>query len=321
LPPGEYLLYEPTASARELLGRQVVFDPQGAFRVADEKAHGCRVEVFDSADEWQREFAVERNHIVSGGINVLGLVELGGRDSGSVYCAMTIHNTRVLGARLKGRCGERVITRVKVGSGLRKVYRARSSSASAKVDLPRTQIGAALEGQDFEKLNLDLSWETEQAWSFELGGTQQEDGVRLDVTIDPTSVIEGEPYKIRVRSDEVATLVLIVEEDTASSGRSNIILPALAHGAIQNVTLEPNRWLELPPAIASLRVKGVEQRDRLRAYALRHEEDLDALELEFGELSDDVRSAQAERVMRYLDTLPPQTVGRRDIGYRILPRR
>jgi len=319
LPPGEYLLFEPTASARELLGKQVIFDEQGAFRVADYLAPGCRVEVGESADEWNREFADHAGNLVSAGGSVLGLVELSAKHEQTTYSSMNIHNTQVLTARLKGPCGQQVITKVKVGNGSRKIYRARSTGGGIKLNLPQTGIGAALEGQDFEKLNMDMSWPTPQAWGFELGGQAQEDGVHLEANIDPTTMHNGESYRIRVRSDEATTLLIIAEEDLEHGGRSAVILPVLANGEVQHVSTKPGQWLELPQAVASLRDPALQQRDTLIVYALRNNAELDALELEYGELSDAARTEQAQRVMKRLDALPPQTVVRRKIGYLITP--
>lgn len=319
LPPGEYLLFEPTAASEELLGKPVVFDDQGAFRIADYRAPGCQVDVLTSPDAWTREFGDHAGHLVSAGGGLAALVSISGKHEKTAYSAMTIHNTQVLRGRLKN-CGRNVITKVKVGSGDRKIYRARSTSGGASVKLPSTDIGAALEAQDFERLKMDLSWDTEQAWGFELGGAAEDEGLALEVTIDPETVHDGDSYRVRVRSDTAAQLVIIAQEDASSGGRAAVILPVLADGRKQTVSLRAGQWKELPPAEATLRDAGTEQLDRLIVYALRHEADLNALELTYGELSDDEHTEQAQRVMKQLSALPPASVARQDVGYRIVPR-
>jgi hypothetical protein len=318
LPPNEYILYAPTEDGASLLGREVIAVDDG-YEIRPHPKPGCKVRRIEThSDTYERESAQHMQYVVSldASMSRVGGVSM---EAGSeMISTLKVENSKVLTAQLEGDCGDKVITKVKIGVGQRTVMTSEHGSGGVSLGLAQTNIAAALRAKGFKDADLNMSWTQPQAWGFEVGdGKATVDTLELRVTLEPTVVADGDTYRVWVEANEPLLLLIIAQEP---DNRAAVVVPAMQNGSIYNITVPAATQHALPAATAHLRDPGVEQYDTLIVYGLRHEEDLDALDLNLGEMSDTGRTDQATSVMNALAKLPASRVVREEVGYRIVPR-
>lgn len=294
LDPGEHLLMTPRGNPEELLGRTVTAQPDGGYRVSDERPAGCEVTVRRVPERWQRTYQQDAGRAAHVGTGKTPVGELKIDHTKSVRVDAQIDNIEVLEADLRG-CSGTVVKTVKVGTGKREFKAQEKTSADVTVKVKGVPVGAG--GGKWETVGRALEWNEPQAWSFgvqDMAGTAD---MRVELVLMPDSLVDGEQFSIRIIS---ARQVYLVVGFVAESGTAGLLLPN-GKQPTPSITAGGNVELTLR---AKLHTPGVAQRDRFVLYAFSEQGDFDMFKPPRGQMGAAAAAKYFEELPQRLQSIP-----------------
>lgn len=214
----ERLLFEPSGDPEGLLGRPVRVAADGSWEIEEHRAPGCEVTVRREPRSGQSRYFEDTTRVASLGLGRGEAVRLEAKYGKSAKVELEIDHTELLRADLTGTCGEKVITRVKVGTGSRRVVRERGGGAEVSVPSAGPTVGGEVAGK--RRVGASQEWAQPQAWAFAVGdGTTSADD--LKVFMSPR-VRVGERFapEIEVRRD---MWLIVLFKDV--NGDHGVVLP------------------------------------------------------------------------------------------------
>ena len=231
-----------------------------------------------------------------------------------------ITSAGVLEADASKDCGEKVVTRVHLGTGA--VTFAREVEGGAGVSIPLF-VQARTEGQ--RQVISRVVWDREQAYAFELSDRAAAGApARLDVSFSiPRALREGEALTIRVDSNRKAYILLV---SVTAAGEAYVLLP---NRFVQLPSTEPGFPLVFPsPEVAAM---GYRLKARLPEGTQSSAETLVAIALEDRAAYETIAGAEfltkpftvltgdefSRKVEAHLRGLPPGTYARVVQSYEI----
>jgi hypothetical protein len=297
LDPGEHVLLTPM-DPEMLLGKQISFGSEGIWSISEATRPGCNVLVRRSNEAWERRIVEDVGRLVAAGSGQSFLVSLRSGQDFRYRSVTTVSNQFVLHGELRGPCGDNAVTRVLVGTGARRIERASGARTAASWD----------------NADMDITWDQPLAWAFSTGGAANEDGVRLDVVVEPVRVVDGDEYRVTVSADESVWLIVGYEE---SGGRGGFLLPSLKY---PQLFIAAHAEVTLPAFRASLRDPHQSAREKLVVYAFRHKEDWHMLRPPQGAVSEDESAERLHQLAERVTQLPSNRWTVERVGYEIVER-
>lgn len=214
----ERLLFEPSGDPEGLLGRPVQLAADGSWEIGDQRAPGCEVNVLKEPRSGHAQYFEDAGRVASVGVGRSTALGIQAKYGKSAKVELEIDHTEVLRADLTGTCGEKVITRVKVGTGRRDVLRERAGDAAAGVTVSGVTASGKFAG--WQRAGVSQSWEQPQAWAFAVGsGTTSADD--LKVFMKPR-VKAGERFTPEIEVARDMWLIVLYRD---ANGDHGVVLP------------------------------------------------------------------------------------------------
>ena len=214
----ERLLFEPSGDPEGLLGRPVRAAADGSWEIEDQRAPGCEVTVRREPRSGHAQYFEDAGRVASIGVGRSAVAGIAAKYGKSAKVELEIEHTEVLRADLTGTCGDKVITRVKVGTGRRDVLREKGGDVSAGA--PINGVTASGKFAGWQRAGASQTWDQPQAWAFAVGGgtTSADD---LKVFMKPR-VTHGEKF---IPEIEVARDMWLIVLYRDANGDHGVVLP------------------------------------------------------------------------------------------------
>jgi hypothetical protein len=214
----ERLLFEPSGDPEGLLGRPVRAAADGSWEIEDQRAPGCEVTIRKEPRSGHAQYFEDAGRVASVGVGRGAALGLQAKYGKNAKVELSIDHTEILRADLTGTCGEKVITRVKVGTGRRDVLRERGGEASAGV--PVNGVTASGKFAGWQRAGASQTWDQPQAWAFAVGtGTTSADD--LKVFMKPR-VKPGERFTPEIEVARDMWLIVLYRD---ANGDHGVVLP------------------------------------------------------------------------------------------------
>jgi hypothetical protein len=316
------MLAFPFADAEGLLGREVTTSGGAGMQVAAARAPGCDVTVRRSKAQFRTLREAKTSELVSVGATYAQVVSLEAKYGKESQAVLELENTEILEADLRGACGRRVVSKLFVGHGKRRVFAATEASATGGVGSPLVRVSPAVSSRarDVD----ELAWQDDQAYAFDVRELASDDAPPLTVNVRMPSIVnEGDEVRISFSAEREAWLVVFYVD---ADGKAEVLWPSNEEPAPHVV---PAASLELPsPAERAAGIKirptlskpGTAARERLVVYAFADRRDYDVAKPASGSTSADGMTF-AEDLGKRLRNIPAARWSKTVLGYTIEPKK
>ncbi len=230
------MLVFPHASGESLLGRAVTASEGGGFRIADARAPGCDVTVRKTSAQYKTHRDIRASQLASVGGGYQQIVSFEARYGKDSQASLDLENHEILEADVRGPCGDRIVNRVYVGKGKRRVFAASQGAAGATVVTPVPGLSAGPKGESKNQDTDEIAWDSDQAYAFEVteparpapGSTASANpglnGEPLEISVKVPSIIqEGEDLRIVFEAPKPAWLVVYYVD---ADGKGDVLWPS-----------------------------------------------------------------------------------------------
>ena len=312
---GNMLLF-PQAEPESLLGRAVTLSPNGGFVIADAREPGCEVVVHHVGARYKTHRDVKTSTLASIGIGYEKLVSLEGKYGKDSQASLDLENTELLDADLRGACGDKVVSRVYVGKGKRRVYAASPASGGVTVAAaPGLTVGP--KGSHGAEDTDEISWDAEEGYAFEVHDVGQSQTFELTVHV-PSILNEGEALNVSIESTREAYLIVLYVD---SDGKADVVWPS-------NEEPRPKALPSAPAALPShaeqaagivirpMTKDGKSTRESLVVYGFADKRDFDLVKPAAGTAEG---AAYGGELTRKLRDIPANRWSRVQVPYTVQP--
>jgi hypothetical protein len=313
------LLLFPESDAESLLGRAVQASEDGSFTIADARAPGCEVTVRREKAAFHTSRNIDTHSMTSIAAGYARFVAIEAKFGRTTKAEVSVDNTEVIRADMRGACGELVIDKVFVGHGKRSI--AQTAAASGGVDVNAGVVNASPKFDTGQSVDRALEWKEDQAYGFTFTKNAKTEPLRVHVSL-PSIVSEGEKVTARFESEKSAWLVVYYID---SQNHADVLWPSNEE---PEPYVEPGKPIALPSPKereagivikAALAKPGVASRETLVVYAFADKRDFDAMKPATGAQSADGAAFAAE-LTKKLGGVPMSRWSNAVVGYVIEPR-
>jgi hypothetical protein len=314
---GNMLLF-PQAEAEALLGRAVTLSPNGGFVIADSRAPGCEVVVRRTTAQYKTHRDVKTSTLASIGVGYQQIVSLEGKYGKDSQASLDIENSEMLDADLRGACGDKVVSRVFVGKGKRRVYAATNAGGGATVPaVAGLKVGP--KGETSSQDTDEIAWETAQAYAFELKDIAKGDSFEVSVHV-PSILTEGEALHVGIESTRAAYLIVL---DVDADGKTDVLWPSNEEPRPQAspsspATLPSHAEEDAGIVIRPATKDGKTTKESMVVYAFADKRDFDLVKPTAGSAGADGAAYGAELTKKLRD-IPASRWSRTQAAYTVQP--
>jgi hypothetical protein len=314
---GNLLLF-PQAEAEALLGRAVSQSPNGGFVIAESREPGCEVVVRRTVAKYRTHRDVKTSLLASIGVGYQQLVSLEGKYGKDSQASLDLDNSEVMDADIRGACGDKVISRVFVGKGKRRVYAASNVGGGATVPaVAGLKVGP--KGESNAEDTDEIAWDTDQGYAFELKEMGKSESFELAVHV-PSILNEGERLSVNIEATRAAYLVVLAVD---SDGKTDVLWPSNEEPhpqvAPNNPAVMPSRAEQAAGiAIAPMTKNGKITRESLVVYAFVDKRDFDLVKPGAGTAGAD-GAAYGVELAKKLRDIPANRWSRMQVAYTVQP--
>ena len=215
------LLLFPQAEPESLLGRAVTQSPNGGLVIADAREPGCEVVARHTASQYKSRRDVKTSLLASIGVGYQHLVSLEGKYGKDSQATLDLDNSEIIDADIRGACGDKVISRVYVGKGKRRVYAASTVAGGATAPtVSGVSVGA--KGERASEDTDAIEWDSSQGYAFEVKELHKSES--FDVTVRVPSILtEGDAVTVSIESTRAAYLIVLFVD---SDGGTDVLWPS-----------------------------------------------------------------------------------------------
>ncbi len=314
---GNMLLF-PQAEAEALLGRAVSTSPNGGFSISDAREPGCEVVVRHTPAAYKTHRDVRTSMLASIGVGYQQLISLEAKYGKDSQATLDLDNTEVLDADLRGTCGDKVISRVWVGKGKRRVYAASSVGGGATVPaVAGLKVGP--KGERNAEDTDEVSWDSAQGYAFEIKELGKTESFELTVRV-PSILTESEALNVSIESTRAVYLIVLYVD---SDGKTDVLWPS-------NEEPKPQASPASPAALPSAAEKaggivirpatkdGKPTKESMVVYGFADKRDFDLVKPAAGSAGADGAAYGAELTKKLRD-IPANRWSRTQVAYTVQP--
>jgi hypothetical protein len=315
---GNLLLF-PQAEGESLLGRAVSQSPGGGFTIADARAPGCEVVVHHTVARYKTHRDVKTSLLASIGVGYQQLISLEAKYGRDSQASLDLDNSEILDADLRGNCGDKVISRVFVGKGKRRVYAASNASGGANILVtPALKLGP--KGERTAEDTDEISWDTEEGYAFELKESAKGESFELTVRV-PSILTEGEPLDVAIETTKDAYLIVLYVD---SDGKTDVLWPSNEEPRPETKPAAPAHIPSAAEKQAGIAIKpatkdGKPTKESMVVYAFTDKRDFDLVKPSAGNAGADGAAYGAELTKKLRD-IPASRWSRAQVAYTVQPK-